>query len=332
MTRRAAGLAAVLVLLACSRATVPAPVQDPLPSWNDGPAKQAITAFVADAVKAGPAHIPPSLRIAVFDNDGTLWAEQPMYFEGVFALDQARAMATANPALRRKAPFKAIADNDRKAMAAFTEKDILALVAATHSGMTTEAFTAGVRGWLAAARHPRFGRPYTDLVYQPQLELLRYLRANGFKTFIVSGGGVDFIRAFAEDAYGVPPEQVIGSSGKTRFEATDGKAELIKLPELGSIDDGEGKPENIGLQIGRRPVLAVGNSDGDLAMLQYAAAGGGPNLELLVHHDDAGREYAYDRASKIGTLDKAWDEAVRRRWVVVSMRRDWKTVFPPPAR
>jgi phosphoglycolate phosphatase-like HAD superfamily hydrolase len=329
LNRRAACAAAFALALALLPGISFA--QAALQSWNDGPAKAAIVAFVHKVTQPGADFVPPDQRIAVFDNDGTLWAEQPIYFEGMFAFDQVKALAAADPKLRDQQPFKAVLDGDSAAMAAFTDTDIVKLIAATHSGMTPEAFDATVKTWLASARHPILKRPYTSLVYQPQLELLAYLRANGFKTYIVSGGGVDFMRAFAQDAYGIPPEQVIGSSGKTRFEVTNGKAELVKLPEVGSIDDKDGKPININLEIGRRPILAFGNSDGDLAMLQYVASGSRPNLELLVHHDDAAREFAYDRASKIGTLDKAWDEAIARDWIVVSMKSDWKVVFPPPA-
>ena len=299
-----------------------------LVSWADGPARRAIEGFVERATTPGPAFVPPEERIATFDNDGTLWCEQPMYFEGVFAIDRARELAAKDPSLKSRPVFKAIADNDASALAGLGEKDIAELVGATHAGMTTDAFQQIVQAWFAKARHPRFGRPYSDLVYQPQLELLAYLRGAGFKTYIVSGGGVDFMRAFAARAYGVPPEQTIGSSGKTRFEMRGGRAVLLKTAEIGSIDDHAGKPQNIQLQIGRRPVIAVGNSDGDLEMLQYSASAARPSLQLLVHHDDAGREYAYDRQSKIGTLDKAWDEAKAGGWTVVSMKDDWRAVFP----
>jgi phosphoglycolate phosphatase-like HAD superfamily hydrolase len=302
---------------------------DPLPSWRDGPTKQRILAFVAAVTTEGsPTYVPPAERIATFDNDGTLWAEQPLYFQGFFAIDQARALAAKNAELAEREPFRALLANDREAIASFGEQEIGELLAATHAGMTPEAFLQGARAWLDSARHPRFGRLFKACVYQPQLELLAYLRANGFKTFIVSGGGVDFIRAFAEDVYGIPPEQVVGSSGKTRFELQDGRAVLVKLPELGSVDDKEGKPININLHIGRRPILAFGNSDGDLQMLQYTASGTGPRLMLLVHHDDAEREYAYDRDSHVGRLDQALDTARAQGWQVVSMKEDWQTVFP----
>lgn len=307
------------------------PSSQPLPSWNDGASRQAIVDFVGRVTRAGSADfVPPAERVATFDNDGTLWAENPMYFQGIFALDRARELAGKDAVLAQREPFRSILGNDQAAIAKFGEPEIAALMATTHAGMTTEEFAAIVRRWTETATHPRFRRRYVELVYQPMLELLAYLRANGFKTFIVSGGGVDFMRVFAEAAYGIPPEQVVGSSGKTKFEIRDGRAVLVKQPEIGSIDDKEGKPINIGLHIGRRPIAAFGNSDGDLAMLQYAAGGPGARLMLIIHHDDAEREYAYDRQSHVGRLDKALDEAVGRSWVVVSMKSDWRTVFPPP--
>jgi phosphoserine phosphatase len=302
---------------------------DPLPNWNEGPAKQAIEAFVHDVTTPGPRFVPPAARVAVFDNDGTLWAEQPVYFEVAFALERAKAMAAKDPALLKKPAFKAAASGDPKALAALGQKDVVELMVATHSGMTTDQFAAAAKAWFASAVHPQRHRPYVSLVYQPQIELLAYLRQNGFSTWIVSGGGVDFMRAFAETAYGVTPERTIGSSGQTRFELRGGTPALVKLPTVGSVDDGPGKPQNIELHIGRRPILAFGNSDGDQQMLEWTAAQPGPNLELLVHHDDAAREWAYDRKSKIGTLDKAWDEAVARHWIVVGMKGDWRQVFPP---
>ncbi len=298
-------LQAWLILVA---AGLPAPAQtDPLPSWNDGAAKAAIVAFVA-RVTEGPDAVPESERIAVFDNDGTLWAEQPVYVQLAFALDRAGA-------------------HDMKALAAGGEAAAAQLMAATHAGMTTEAFAASVRDWLATARHPRFQRPYTELAYQPMLELLAHLRARGFKTFIVSGGGVEFMRVFAERLYGIPPEQVVGSSGVTEFRMTDGTPTLMKLPKVEFIDDGPGKPVGINRFIGRRPLLAFGNSDGDQPMLQWTAAGSGERFMGLVHHTDATREWAYDRASHIGRLDKALDEARAKGWTVVDMARDWRRVF-----
>lgn len=301
---------------------------DPLPSWNEGDAKAQITAFVTRVTDQGsPSFVPTAERIAVFDNDGTLWVEQPAYTQLQFALDRIRALAPQHPDWHEREPFRSVLAGDMAGVVATGEKGILELVMATHAGNTTEEFAAIVQGWIASARHPRFGRPYTELVYQPMLELLAFLRASGFKTYIVSGGGVEFMRPWAETVYGVPPEQVIGSSIKTRFELRDGRPVLLRLPEIDFIDDGPGKPAGINKFIGRRPLAAFGNSDGDLAMLQWATAGAGARLALLVHHDDGEREYVYDRASEIGRLDKALDEALARGWVVVSMRHDWSTLF-----
>jgi phosphoglycolate phosphatase-like HAD superfamily hydrolase len=330
MTTSRGFLLGLVLLLGFAAPLLAAPGADPLPSWNDGPTKQSIVDFVTRVTKeGGPDYVKPEERVATFDNDGTLWVEQPIYNQFAFAIDEVKRQANKHPEWKEKEPFKSVLAGDMKAVAGMGEKGMVEIVAATHSGITTAEFDKSVRGWLATAKHPRFKVLYTDLVYQPMLELLNYLRANKFKTFIVSGGGVEFMRAYAEGAYGVPPQQVIGSSVKTRFEPA--KAALLKLPEVGSIDDGPGKPENINLHIGRRPLLAFGNSDGDLEMLQYAAGGSRPNLSLLVHHDDAEREYAYDRDTKIGQLDKAWDEAVRRRWPVISMKNDWRTIFPAAA-
>jgi phosphoserine phosphatase len=300
----------------------------PLPSWRDGDAKRRILDFVQRVTTPGsPDFVPPAARIATFDNDGTLWVEQPLYTEGVFALDQVKAMAPQHPEWRYQQPFQAILAGDKAAMRHFSEPDLVKLLAVTHTGMTPEAFITTTQAWLAHATHPRFQRRYTDCVYQPMLELLDYLRACCFQTFMVTGGGIDFVRAFSDRTYGIPPEKTLGSSGKTRFEIRDGRAVLVKLPELGSINDQAGKAVNINLQIGRRPILAFGNSDGDLQMLQYAAGGKGPRLLLLLHHDDAVREYAYDRQSPIGRLDKAWDEAVKQGWTMVSMKDDFRSVF-----
>jgi phosphoglycolate phosphatase-like HAD superfamily hydrolase len=310
----------------------PLRADDPLPSWNDGASKSAIVEFVTKSTREGAAEfVKPEKRIAVFDNDGTLWCEQPMYFQGFFAFDRVKALAPQHPEWKDKQPFAAIISGDKAALAKQTEHDLMAIIAATHAGMTTDEFNATVKEWLATAKHPKYQRPYQSLTYQPMLEVLVYLRANGFKTFIVSGGGVEFMRVFAEQAYGIPPEQVIGSSGKMKLEVRDGKPVLLKLPEIGSVDDKEGKPININLHIGRRPVMAFGNSDGDLAMLQWTAAGDGPRFGLLVHHTDADREFTYDRESHIGRLDKALDEANSRGWTVVDMKRDWKTIFKPVA-
>jgi len=304
------------------------PSADPLPSWNDGPTKAAIVAFVQQVTdNTQTAFVPAEERIAVFDNDGTLWAEQPTYFQLAFAIDRVRELAPDHSEWSTQMPFAAILSGDAEALAALTEHDIVEIVAATHSGMTVEAFQAAVADWLANARHPRFDQPYTALAYQPMLELLDYLRANGFKTFIVSGGGIDFMRAFTERVYGIPPEQVIGSMGKLAVEMRDGSPVLVKQPGVDFIDDKEGKAVGIARFIGRRPIAAFGNSDGDLAMLQYTAAGPGAQLMVYIHHDDAEREWAYDRESHIGRLARGLDEAAARGWTVVSMKNDWTTVF-----
>ncbi|ABE30835.1 haloacid dehalogenase-like hydrolase family protein [Paraburkholderia xenovorans LB400] len=301
-----------------------------LASWRDTPTKRAIESFVADVTREGsPSFVPPAQRIAVFDNDGTLWSEQPLYFQFVFMLDQVKAVAPQHPEWKNNPAFKALIAKDYGALAN-QQKALLQLVAVANSGMTVDEYDRTIGAWLASARHPKFGRPYTDLVYQPQLELLDYLRANGFKTFIVSGGTIEFMRAWAAKAYGIPPEQVIGSSQVVRYEVRNGQPVLVREPKLEFVDDGAGKPVGIYRSIGHKPILAFGNSDGDLQMLQYTAAGPGPHLALLLHHDDAAREFAYDRASKVGKLDKAWDEAVTDGWTVVSMKNDWQTVFPAP--
>lgn len=303
---------------------------DPLPSWSAGIPKQSLLDFVVRVTASdGKDFVAPHERVAVFDNDGTLWAEQPAYFQLAFALDRVKALAPAHPEWRETQPFKAVIEADHPGLATAGEKGLLQIVAATHAGMTTTAFDGLVADWLRVAKHPRFDRPYDSLVYQPMLELLAYLRANGFKTFIVSGGGVEFMRTFAERTYGIPPEQVVGSSGVTRFQVTpDGTPELIKEAKVEFIDDGPGKPSGINRFIGRQPILAFGNSDGDLQMLQWTAGGSGSRFLGLVHHTDAEREYAYDRQSPFGRLDKALDEANRQGWVVVDMARDWKSVFP----
>jgi hypothetical protein len=331
--RRHAVLALVLLVagLACQTQPVHQEVrQDPLPSWNDGSAKKAILDFVArTTTQNSPDFVPTDERIATFDNDGTLWVEQPIYTQFLFALDRVKALAPQHPEWKTKQPFKAVLAGDMKALAASGEHGLLQLVGVTHSGMTTDEFSALVSQWIATAEHPRFHRSYTECVYQPMLELLAYLRTNGFKTYIVSGGGLDFMRPWTEKTYGVPPEQVIGSSGKTRFELRDGQPVLVKLPEVDFVDDKEGKPVGINHFIGRRPIAAFGNSDGDQQMLEWTAAGKGARLMLLVHHTDAEREYAYDRQSSVGQLDKALDEANTKGWIVVDMKNDWKTVFPP---
>jgi len=301
---------------------------DPLPSWNDTDPKKAIVTFVERVTgKGSPDFIPPAERISVFDNDGTLWAEKPMYAQLAFALDRVKALAPQHPEWQVRQPFKAALEGDLETVAAGGEHALLELVMATHAGMTTDAFARVVTDWLATAKHPRFNRPYTDLVYQPMLELLTYLRANGFKTYIVSGGGIEFMRPWTEKVYGIPPEQVIGSSIKTRFELSDGKPVLVRLPEINFIDDKAGKPVGIHMHIGRRPIAAFGNSDGDLQMIQWTTAGSGARLGLIVHHTDAEREYAYDRQSSVGHLDKALEMAKSHGWTVVDMKQDWKRIF-----
>jgi hypothetical protein len=301
---------------------------DPLPSWNDGPSKKAIIEFVMKVTKeSSPEFVPGEDRIATFDNDGTLWVEQPMYTQLVFALDRVKALAPQHPEWKEKQHFKAILDGDVKGMAAAGQKGLVELVTATHAGMTTDEFESIVNNWLATARHPRFQWPYTECVYQPMLELLAYLRANGFKTYIVTGGGVEFMRPWTKKVYGVPPEQVIGSNIKLKNELHDGKPVLARLPEIEFIDDKSGKPVGIHKFIGRRPVMVFGNSDGDFEMLQWATMGKGPRFGLIVHHTDAEREYAYDRDTHFGRLDKALDAASRNGWVVVDMKKEWKRVF-----
>jgi len=300
---------------------------DPLPSWNNGSAKRSILEFVeAVTDESGADHVPAAARIAVFDNDGTLWCEQPLYIQLAFALDQVKALAREHPDWRAKQPFKAVLEDDRQALGAAGVKGILELVAATHSGMTTDEFERTGKDWFATAQHPRFNRPYMDLAYQPMRELLEHLRANGFKTFIVSGGGIEFMRVVAERLYGIAPDQVIGSSGKTRYELRNGAPAIVRLPELDFFDDKEGKPVAIQKFIGQRPLAAFGNSDGDQQMLQWTAAGPGRRLALLVDHTDAAREFDY-RVSPMGRLDLALAEAHERGWTVVSMKDDWKRIF-----
>ncbi|APO53165.1 hypothetical protein ACVI1J_008798 [Bradyrhizobium diazoefficiens] len=301
----------------------------PLPSWNEGPTKASIVDFVARVTEnGGPYFVPPDQRIATFDNDGTLWIEQPMYVQLAFALDRVKVLAPMHPEWKDKQPFAAVLNGDLKALAAFGEKGVAELLAVTHAGMTTAEFEKIVTDWLATARDGRFKRPYTELVYQPMLELLAYLRTNGFKTFIVSGGGVEFMRPWTEAIYGVPPEQVVGSSIKTRYEMRDSTPVLFRLPDIDFIDDKAGKPIGINSHIGRRPIAAFGNSDGDLEMLQWATLGtSGARFGLIVHHTDAEREYAYDRQSHFGKLDVALDAAALNRWTVVDMKNDWKSIF-----
>lgn len=301
----------------------------PLPSWNESASKQAILAFVKKTTTPGsPEFIPPAERIAVFDNDGTLWSEQPNYVQLAFILDRVKALAPQHPEWKTTQPFKAVIEQDWATLKGLDEHELVKLVAATHSGMNSEEFSTLVTDWLKTARHPKTGRPYTQMVYQPMIELLDYLRAHQYKTYIVSGGGVDFIRPWSEQVYGVPPEQVVGSAVVTRFALKDGRPVLDRLAEIDFINDKAGKPVGIHRHIGRRPVIAVGNSDGDLQMLQWTSAGSGPRLGLIVHHTDAQREVAYDRQSSVGRLDAALDQAPGAGWKLIDMKQDWKTVFP----
>ncbi len=320
-------IAVVFVVFAFAAAALSA--QDPLPSWNGGPAKKAIIDFVGKVTRQGsPDFVPPAERIATFDNDGTLWAEQPMYFQFIFALDRVKALAPRHPDWKDKEPFASLLKGDLKGALAGGEKAVGEILMYTHAGMTTEEFEQIAKDWIATARHPETGRLYTEMVYQPMLELLSYLRANGFKTFIVSGGGVEFMRPWAGKVYGIPPEQVVGSSIKTKYELRDGKPVLVRLPELDSVDDKAGKPVGINSHIGRRPLAAFGNSDGDQQMLEWTQAGGRACLMTLVHHDDAEREWTYGAESKIGTFsDALMAEARKNGWTVISMKNDWKRVF-----
>jgi len=328
MTRRAPWLAVVARILLLSSSAAQAS-DDPLPSWNEGPARTALLDFVAKVTKeGGPDFVPAAERVATFDNDGTLWVEQPMYTQLAFTLDRVKALAPEHPEWKEKPPFKAALDGDLRGMATAGEKGLLELAMATHAGMTAEEFEAIVEDWLATAKHPRFDRPYTECVYQPMLELLAHLRANGFKTFIASAGGIEMMRPFSQKVYGVPPEQVFGSSVKTRYERRDGKPALVRLPEIDFIDDKAGKPVGIHRFIGRRPLMAFGNSDGDFEMLEWTTGAPGPRLGLIVHHTDAEREYAYDRKSPFGRLDRALGEAPKNGWIVVDMKKDWRIIFP----
>jgi hypothetical protein len=317
------GFFVVVSPLICVRAQT-----DPLPSWNDTGPKKAIVAFVEKITKEGSADfVAADHRIATFDNDGTLWVEQPMYAQMAFVLDRVKQLAPEYPEWRTTQPFKGVLEGDIKAVAATGEKGLVQLMAATHAGMSVEQFQKIVTDWLATARNLKLNHLHTECIYQPMVELLRYLRANGFKTYIVSGGGIEFMRPWTEKAYGVPPEQVIGSSIKTKLEMAGGKPDLMRLPEANFVDDKDGKPIAINQVIGQRPIAAFGNSDGDQQMLEWTAAGDGPRLMLLVHHTDAAREYAYDRQSSFGKLDKALDEAHAKGWIVVNMKGDWNRIF-----
>lgn len=302
---------------------------DPLPSWNDGSVKSAIINFVQSATDSQSVKfVPPMERIAVFDNDGTLWASHPIYVQLAFALDRVKALAPQHPEWKNKQPFKAVLEGDLKTVMAGGEHGLLEIVMETHAGMTTDEFSKIVLNWMATARHPKTGRLYTNMVYQPMLELLAYLRANNFETFIVSGGGIEFMRPWTEKVYGVPPEQVVGSSIKTKFELRDGEYVLVRLPEINFIDDKAGKPIGINQHIGKRPIAAFGNSDGDIEMLQYTDSGKRAHLEMLVLHDDAEREYAYTCNTEVGRLCKGLELAKESGWVIISMKNDWKTIFP----
>ena len=318
----------ILLLMAVILLPAWAIAGDVLPSWKDSNSRDAIVSFVERVSKPGDDFVPAAQRIAVFDNDGTLWAEQPAYFQLLFAVDRVRQSAELHPEWKDRQPFKGVLEGDMHAALAGGEKALLELVMATHADMTTVQFEEAVRTWVLSARHPKTKVPYTAMVYQPMLEVLDYLRDNGFKTYIVSGGGIEFMRVFAEQVYGVPPEQVIGSSIKTEFEMRDDGPVLMRRPEIDFIDDKAGKPVAIHKFIGQRPLAAFGNSDGDLQMLQWTTAGAGPRLGVIVRHTDAEREWAYDRDSHIGKLDKALDEAPSRGWVVVDMQNDWAQVFP----
>lgn len=319
-------VACLVGALACAQAMA---AQEPLPSWNDSDAKRGIEDFVKKVTTSGsPDFVAPAQRIAVFDNDGTLWAEQPVYFQMFFALDQVKALSPQHPEWKTTEPFKSALAGDMKGLAAQGEKGMLQIVAVTHAGMTTEEFARSVEQWMSSARHPTTHRHLSEMVYQPMLELLHYLRDNGFRTYIVSGGGQDFMRAWVPAVYGIPPEQIVGSQGELTFELKNGKPQLVKLPKVALIDDGPGKPVGIERFIGVKPIFAFGNSDGDQQMLEWTVSGDGPRFAGLVHHTDATREWAYDRESKIGKLDKAWDEAMAKGWTVVDMKNDWKVIYP----
>jgi hypothetical protein len=319
----------ILALTACLIFSSAVLAADPLPSWNDGTAKEAILEFVnAVTDKSRKDYVSPAERIATFDNDGTLWVEYPMYTQVLFAFDRVKELAPQHPEWKTKQPFKALLEGDMKTVGASGMKGLMEIVMATHSGMTAPEFEKTASNWLATHKQPRFKRLYTECVYQPQLELLAYLRANGFKTFIVSGGGIQFMRPWTMKVYGIPPEQVVGSSVVTEFQIKDGKPVLVRMPKIDFVNDKAGKPVGIYEHIGRRPILAFGNSDSDMQMIEYTMAGDGLRLGLFVHHTDAEREYAYDRKSHVGTLDKALDQADAKGWIIVDMKNDWKTILP----
>jgi hypothetical protein len=318
----------IVVLIAALFVTNSFAQTDPLPSWNEGDSRQAIVQFVEKVtLDGGPDYVAPDDRIAVFDNDGTLWSEKPVYFQLLFAIDRVRQLAPEHPEWKTRQPFKAVLDNDMEAVVASGEKGLLEIVMATHAGMTTEEFEQVVTDWLAEAKHPRFKKPYTEMVFQPMLELLDYLRANGFKTYIVSGGGIEFMRPWTQAVYGIPPEQVIGSNIKVVFKLRDGEPVLERLAEIDFIDDKAGKPVGIHKFIGRRPIAAFGNSDGDLQMLQWTDSDDGQRLIMIVHHTDKKREWSYDKDSHIGRLDEALTQAGQQGWSVIDMKQDWKRIY-----
>ena len=326
---RAISLAALFFILCHLNPAAVAAGEDPLASWNNGPSKQSIINFVTTTTNPkGSDYVAPAERIAVFDNDGTLWSEKPVYFQLLFALDRVKELAPEHPEWKTTQPFQAALERDMHSLAKAGEKGLIELVMATHAGLTTTEFSDIVKAWLKTAKHPTLNKPYTKLVFKPMLELLDYLRANDFKTFIVSGGGIEFMRPWVEAVYGIPPEQVVGSSIKTKFELRDGKPVIVRLPKLNFINDKEGKPVGINQHIGRRPIAAFGNSDGDLQMLQWTTAGKGKRLGLIVHHTDEEREFAYDKESHVGRLDKALVEAETKGWIVVDMKQDWKVIYP----
>jgi hypothetical protein len=319
-----------LALLGVATLASSALAAEPLPSWSPGSARHAIVSFVERVTKPGPDFVPPAERIAVFDNDGTLWSEQPMYVQLAFVLDRVKALAPEHPEWKEQEPFRAALAGDLAGVAKSGERGLVELLMATHAGNTSEEFAGIVEAWLVEARHPKLGRPYTECVYAPMLELIRYLDANGFEVWIVSGGGIEFMRPWTERVYGIPPQRVVGSTIQTKYELRDGRPAIVRLPAVDFVDDGAGKPVGIHKFIGRRPIAAFGNSDGDFEMLEWVTAGSGPRLGVLVHHDDAEREVAYDRDSQVGRLARGLDEAPKRGWTIVSMKRDWKRVFAEP--
>lgn len=316
----------------CCLLTAQCIAADPLPSWNDGPVKKSIMEFVERVTRRdSPEYLEPSRRIAVFDNDGTLWSEQPAYFQAMFVFDRIRQLAPDHPEWKDQLPYSAVLKGDMKTALEGGESALFKMVMATHSGMTTEEFETIVRQWIETARHPKTGKLYTEMVFQPMLELLTLLKANDFRVYIVSGGGVDFMRVFSERVYGIPPEQVIGSRVRTSYEIRNGQPVIMRLPEMAFIDDKAGKPLGIHEHIGRRPIFAAGNSDGDFQMLEWTTSADGPRFGLIIHHTDAEREFAYDRQSHIGQLNKALDEAPQRKWQIVDMKNDWAVIYPAPA-